>query len=69
MIIISAFLIISVLILIFLSLIYLDKDKPEPSKGTKNQLSQLQHQNIRYQNELRILNKKYRRALLLNRKL
>ncbi len=39
-----------------------------PSKELKNQLTQVQHQNLRYVHELRILNKRYRRSKLVTRK-
>lgn len=40
----------------------------EVPKEIKNQLAQLQNQNLRCGRELRILNKKYRRSRLLNKK-
>lgn len=48
--------------------ITLAEDKKNADKALRNQLSQVQGQNMRYLHEIRILNRKYRRARLLNKK-
>lgn len=53
---------------LFSKMDYSIMEEKRKAKATKNQLSKLQHQNMRYNRELRILNKKYRRSRLLNKK-
>lgn len=62
------FLILSSIVLGFYLRLLFEPSPEAPSRELTNQLSQVQNQNLRYLHEIRMLNKKYRRARLLNRK-